>query len=242
MINPRLTYCPTCPDPLSLIRDIDCKIMELSNNLYNNTVFLLNRQIQPTVILDLINYKRILTYKYCNPDYVSLYSLASIASKVKVLTLGVKCIDCNEIVRPILTTTTTSLTPTTTTTTTIGISTTTTTTTVSCSGSHPIPVNLIYSTDTFASFYLSFSEACDAITCLNNVTCSSVAAYNVNVNSIPLSINDVIYTNSSGCDTGLTGYFAFPYGGSIYFMIQLLNGVIVGFPTCPTTTTTTTII
>jgi len=128
MITPRLTYCPDCPDILSLIRDIDCKLLGMSNDLYNNTVLALNRKINSDIIIDLINYKRILLYKYCNADYVSIYSLVSIASKIKVLTLGVKCTNCDEIV--VITPTTTALPPRTTSTSTTAVPTTTTTTTI----------------------------------------------------------------------------------------------------------------
>lgn len=57
----------------------------MSNALYNNTVFALNQPIKGTVMLDLLNYQRILTYKYCNPDYASRYTVNQIASRVKLL-------------------------------------------------------------------------------------------------------------------------------------------------------------
>lgn len=138
MITPRLTHCPECPNFLSLIKDIDCKLMGVSNDLYNNTIFLLNREIDSEVIIDLINYKRILTHKICNIDYNSIYTPIMIASRVKLLTHGAICVDCDEMVRTstssttaeLTTTTTTTAAPTTTSTTTaIAYSTTTTTTT-----------------------------------------------------------------------------------------------------------------
>jgi len=128
MIIPRLTYCPECPDVLSLIRDIDCQLMYVSDDLYNNTVFMLNRYIDGEVIIDLINYKRILFAKYCNSDYASTYTLAQIASRVKMLTLGVTCTNCDEIVRT--STSTTTAVPTTSTSTTAGPTTTSTTTAI----------------------------------------------------------------------------------------------------------------
>lgn len=85
MLSPRLTDCINCSSIPSLLSDIDCKLRELANNLYNNTVFSLNREIKATVISDLLNYKRILTFKWCNPNYASHFTVNMIASKVKLL-------------------------------------------------------------------------------------------------------------------------------------------------------------
>jgi hypothetical protein len=85
MLSPRLSNCPSCLDITSLIKEIDCKLTELAKNLYNNTVFSLNKKIQGEVILDLLNYKRILTYKLCNSKYANNYSVELIASRVKIL-------------------------------------------------------------------------------------------------------------------------------------------------------------
>lgn len=85
MLSPRLTNCPQCADIPSLIAEIDCKIAEMSTILYNNTVFLLNGQFNGEVMSDLLNYKRILMFKYCNPNYAGHYTVNMIASKVKLL-------------------------------------------------------------------------------------------------------------------------------------------------------------
>ena len=85
MLTPRLTNCPACADIPTLLADINCKLFELGKKLYNNTVFSLNQPIDGNVMFDLLNYQRILTYKYCNPDYASLYTVDMIASKVKLL-------------------------------------------------------------------------------------------------------------------------------------------------------------
>lgn len=143
MLSPRLNDCPECADIPSLLKKIDCKLAELGNNLYNNISYMLNKPIPAGDILQLIGYRRILTYKYCNPNYVHKYSVKMIASRVIRLTLG--CVSrCNELERcleepcdivivpnPPTTTTSTSTfpIPTTTTSTTI-VPTTTTTTTV----------------------------------------------------------------------------------------------------------------
>lgn len=85
MLSPRLTDCSECASIPALIEEIDCKLTTLAKNLYNNTVFALNKPINAIAILDLLNYKRILTYKICNPDYAGMYSVEMIASRVKVL-------------------------------------------------------------------------------------------------------------------------------------------------------------
>lgn len=85
MISYRLTNCVDCTTIPALLADIDCKLTELGKNLYNNVVFALNRQVPATAISDLLNYKRILQYKECNPDYASCYSIEDIAGRVKLL-------------------------------------------------------------------------------------------------------------------------------------------------------------
>lgn len=85
MLYPRLTNCVDCSSIPVLLADIDCKLTELAKNEYNNIVFQLNWPVPGTVIWDLLNYKRILTYKYCNPEYAESCSIERIASRVKVL-------------------------------------------------------------------------------------------------------------------------------------------------------------
>lgn len=85
MLTPRLTNCPQCADIPSLISEIDCKLFQLSGDLYNNLVFILNKSVNREAIFDLLQYKRILMYKICNPDYAGHYSVNMIASKIKLL-------------------------------------------------------------------------------------------------------------------------------------------------------------
>lgn len=85
MLSPKLVNCIDCTTPQALILDIDCKLTELANNQYNNIVFILNLPFPSQVIGDLLNYKRILVYKLCNPNYASAYTVQMIASRVKVL-------------------------------------------------------------------------------------------------------------------------------------------------------------
>lgn len=117
MLQPKLTNCAQCSDINFLIKDIDCALSEMSITLYNNVIFILNKSINTESMLDLINYKRILLYKMCNPDYAGCYSVNMIASKIKKYTIGCKKKCVYEAIIP-PTTTTTTVPPTTTTTTT----------------------------------------------------------------------------------------------------------------------------
>ena len=85
MLQPQLASCPSCNTIPHLIKAIDKRMAELANNLYNNTVFALNQPVNGTVISDLLNYRRILSYKFCNPDYAMHYTVEMIASRVNVL-------------------------------------------------------------------------------------------------------------------------------------------------------------
>ena len=85
MLSPRLTNCIECTTITALMADIDCKLSEMANNEYNNIVFSLNKCSGGPVMDDLLNYKRILRFKYCNPDYAKRYTVEMIASKVKLL-------------------------------------------------------------------------------------------------------------------------------------------------------------
>ena len=85
MLTPRLTNCAACTDIPSLIADIDCKLSEMSVSLYNNIVFMLNKPVNNEVMLDLLFYRKILLYKYCNPNYAGHFSVNMIASKIKLL-------------------------------------------------------------------------------------------------------------------------------------------------------------
>lgn len=85
MLTPRLTNCAACADIPSLIADIDCKLSEMSVSLYNNLVFMLNKPVNNETMLDLLLYRKILLYKYCNPNYAGHFTVNMIASKIKLL-------------------------------------------------------------------------------------------------------------------------------------------------------------
>lgn len=85
MLSPRLTDCIECASIPALLKDIDLKLTALANDEYNNIVYSLNYYIPGQVIGDLLHYKQILTYKLCNPEYCSSFTVAMIASRVIVL-------------------------------------------------------------------------------------------------------------------------------------------------------------
>lgn len=85
MSSPRLTNCPECADVHKLIADIDCRIAELAGSMYNNISYMLNQPIPAGAISDLLNYRRILVYKFYNPNYAPGYTVNMIASRVNTL-------------------------------------------------------------------------------------------------------------------------------------------------------------
>lgn len=91
MLNPRLTNTPQCGSIPILLNNINCRLDELSSNLYNNIIYELNKKTNTDIINILLFYKRILEMKLSNPDYVKKFTVCMIASKVKRLTLGCKC-------------------------------------------------------------------------------------------------------------------------------------------------------
>lgn len=90
MLLPRLSGCLKCASIAEIIKDIDCKLDELSISLYNNIIFDLNNNISSSLITDLINYKKILMYKLSNDQYLCKFSINQISSRVKILTSPLK--------------------------------------------------------------------------------------------------------------------------------------------------------
>lgn len=163
MLSPRLTSCKGSVNVPDLLRRIDCKIAELGNSLYNNVVFMLNKPVPNAEISELLVYKRVLTYKYCDTSYAQScpnVSLDDITSRVIRLTDG--CVPhcgeptvCEITTCPITpvpnpTTTTTSTSSSSTTTTTTLAPTTTTTTTLDCTFTGVIDCNITTTTTTSA--------------------------------------------------------------------------------------------
>lgn len=224
MLTPRLTDCPQCADIPNLLKKIDCKLAEYANGLYNNVVFMLNQVVPAGAMIQLLAYKRILTYKQCNPDYLSDFCMDKIVSKVIRLTLG--C-DIKPIFTPIPTTSTTSTSttcpPYTTTTTTIAPTTTSTTT-----------AELTTTTTT--------TLACDAW--LYNIslyycdTCLISGGGNL-WNSEPLTI-DKWYTYQ-GLKMKVDSYVECNANGPNEFILDSSKEDTCEAVICPTTTTTTTL-
>jgi len=85
MLTPRLISYPACSTIPVLLEDINCKLKELASNLYNNIIYALNEPVPAGAMIDLLNYKRILEYKFCNENYASAYTIEMIASRIKLL-------------------------------------------------------------------------------------------------------------------------------------------------------------
>lgn len=83
--NIKIRDCDVCSGIPQLLDDIDCKIKELSVSLYNNVVYALSTPIKMDEFTDLINYRRIITYRQYNEDYALPYTDEQIASKIKLL-------------------------------------------------------------------------------------------------------------------------------------------------------------
>ena len=113
MLLTKNTNCKDCENISNIIFSIDCAIFEVSRNMYNNIAFLLGKEVDRKRLNNLLHYKRILVYKTYNPEYVCKFSLETILSEVKKLTLGCKkecdCIAYDFAEVPITTTSTTTV-------------------------------------------------------------------------------------------------------------------------------------
>lgn len=109
MIQPRNTSCTTCTSIPKLLDKIDCKIFETAKAYYNNITLMLNYPINQCLMLDLLNYKRILTYRMYNEEYASTFELDDIKSKVALLTKNCKSKCQQTVSAPTTTTTTTTI-------------------------------------------------------------------------------------------------------------------------------------
>jgi hypothetical protein len=82
-------------------------------------------------------------------------------------------------------------------------------------------------------------DACDAAACLQAASCTIASSYIVHWNQLYPELGDTAYAGSTGCTlAGLDGYYQIDYDG-IWVVVQIVNSVIVDFPSCTTTTTTT---
>lgn len=134
MLSIRLANCRACSIVPQLLTAINCKLAEMSDNLYYNIVYMLDNPVEACTMSTLLHYKRILTYRMNNEEWADAYELEDIASKVRLLTVGCDCCSNTSTGGFTTSTTTTTITPPTTTsttsTTTTAAPTTTTTTTI----------------------------------------------------------------------------------------------------------------
>lgn len=107
MLSIRVTNCRECALVSNLIDSIDCQLAKMANNLYLNIAYMLDKPVEGCKMSTLLHYKRILTFKSCNADWSSDYSVDDIASRVNALTVGCKC--CGAKASVITTTTTTTI-------------------------------------------------------------------------------------------------------------------------------------
>ena len=88
MLSPRLTNCVVNSSIPVTLTQIDERLTYWAVRQYNNIIFSMNNYIPGEVINDLLNYKQILTYRLCNPDYAMVCgkpSTSQVISRVKVL-------------------------------------------------------------------------------------------------------------------------------------------------------------
>jgi hypothetical protein len=88
MLSPRLTDCVVNSSIPATLTKIDERLTYWANRQYNNIVFSMNNYIPGEVINDLLNYKQILTYRLCTPDYAMVCGLpttSQVISRVIVL-------------------------------------------------------------------------------------------------------------------------------------------------------------
>lgn len=221
MLLPRLNNCTNCINIPNLLKEIDCKLAEYANGLYNNITYMLNQSVPAGEMIRLIIYKRILTYKQCNPDYVANVSIQRIASRVKLLTLG--CTIDPVFIPEVRVTTTTTTTSCLTTTTSSSTSTTTSTTvpptTTTTSSSSTTSTTTIPPTTTSTTTIVHFAHGFSAGKADNLLACAeTVVAITLYTSSPTLSFGSFVYT-----DPGLT--IPFDGVGLWYKNISVNNGI-----------------
>lgn len=216
MLSPRLSECIQCSNILSLLSKIDCKLGELAKAEYNNIVFALNKCVQDEQIGDLLNYKRILTYKACNPDYACGFTVNMIASRIALYSLH-DC-PCNSYGSGTGGGTATT-TPTTTAYTPPQPSTTSTSTT---SSGLPVPICLSYSA------VGGCAAACPR-ECMTYYTSIACANYIV-TSATPAPIGCVIYTDPQGTILAPNGWYV--YNNTVCYTIGAGGGQISAISLC----------
>ena len=89
MLESKFTNCKKCGDIDDLLKRINCKLTELSYNMYNNVVFMLNKCAPTYELTQLLKYREILTKKKTNLTvYTKTYKVGDLlggGAVVKVL-------------------------------------------------------------------------------------------------------------------------------------------------------------
>lgn len=109
-MNPITRECQDCADLQKVLSDVDCTILDLSQNKYNSVTYGVKECCNETLFQALSRYKRIITGRLYNPDYpCGEYSSNEILSKARLLTYKTNCSRCPECEE--ISTTTTTLPP-----------------------------------------------------------------------------------------------------------------------------------
>ena len=90
MSKSKFTNCNGCNgiSISDLLEKIDCRLTELSYDMYSNIVFMLNKSVPNYELTQLLTYREILVNKQEDEDYVEDFSIDDIAGKIVKLTAG----------------------------------------------------------------------------------------------------------------------------------------------------------
>lgn len=101
MLTSRLLECSDCENIVRLIEEIDCKLVTVGNDAYNELIFALNNVCNDTRLFSLLTYRRILVARLANEieigsDFVYAcdFPLEAIVSKVKLIATGCVVKEC----------------------------------------------------------------------------------------------------------------------------------------------------
>lgn len=98
MFNVRITDCVECGSIQKMIKAIDCQLSAMADNLFTNLIYMLDRPVNAITMSTLLHYKRILTYRETNPEYMEEMCFENVTSRINSLTAGCKC--CDEFTVP----------------------------------------------------------------------------------------------------------------------------------------------
>jgi len=106
-MNPITRECQDCPDLQELLSDIDCTLLDLTQNKYNSIVYGIENCFDENLYQTLAHYKSIITKRLYNSHYPCYeYSSNELLSKARLLTYKTNCSRCPECEEIINTTTT----------------------------------------------------------------------------------------------------------------------------------------